>query len=312
MSRAPARPADPAIAAVRRFNRFYTRTIGVLGDAHLDGPFSLTEVRVLYELAHRATATAGAIAADLGLDAGYLSRIVRGFTAQGLVRKRPSPDDARESLLELTAKGKRTFATLDAQADDATGALLARLPAATRDRLVDAMRTIRDALGDAEGRAPAFVLRDPYPGDLGWILERHGALYAREHAWHAEFEALVAEVIAQFLRGHDPRRERCWIAEADGMRAGSVLVMRQSAEVAKLRLLLVEPSARGLGIGGALVREALRFAKRAGYRRMTLWTNSELRSARKIYEAEGFVLVDEAPHDAFGHASMGQTWERDL
>lgn len=308
MSRASA----PAVAAVRRFNRFYTRTIGVLGDAHLHGPFSLTEVRVLYELAQRDDATARAIGADLGLDAGYLSRILRGFVAQGLMKKRPSPDDGRESLLALTAKGRKAFAALDARADETMHALLDTLAPASRDRLIDAMTTIRNLLGDRGTATPTIVLRDPHPGDLGWILERHGALYAREHAWHAEFEALVAEVIAQFLRGHDPAHERCWIAEADGMRAGSILIMRQSAEVAKLRLLLVEPSARGLGIGGALVREALRFAKRAGYRRMTLWTNSQLHSARKIYEAEGFRLVDEAPHEAFGSTSMGQTWERDV
>jgi DNA-binding MarR family transcriptional regulator len=303
---------DRRIAAVRRFNRFYTKEIGVLHEGLLRSPFSLAEARVLYELAHRDKPTAGALGRDLGLDAGYLSRILAGFAKRGLVAKRASAADGRQSLLSLTARGRRTFAPLDRRSHDEIGALLGRLALPQQDRMVQAMATIEAVLGDRRAEKAPYLLRPHQPGDFGWIIHRHAALYAQEYGWDEQFEALVAEIAAKFITRFDPKRERCWIAEKDGQIVGSVVLVRQSKSIAKLRLLLVEPSARGLGIGARLVDECSRFARRAGYRRIMLWTNSILAAARHIYEQAGFRLIDRERHRSFGHDLVGETWELKL
>ena len=303
---------EAQIAAVRSFNRFYTREIGVLQHGLLHSDLSLAEVRVIYELAQRTDSTATEIAGALKLDAGYLSRMLRAFQTRGLVRRRQSGADGRRTLLSLTRKGRAAFARLDARAHDEIAALLAHRPAAHPRDVVEAMRTIERILGDAaaEGSAPPAVsLRHPRPGDLGWVVERHGELYAREYGWNTHFEALVAQIVAQFMHAHDPVRERFWIAVANGERVGSVALVRESDAVARLRLLLVEPSARGLGIGARLVRECLDFARGAGYAKVTLWTNAVLVAARAIYVANGFRLVREAAHSHFGSEQLGQDWE---
>lgn len=303
---------DRRVEAVRRFNRFYTRRIGVLQEGLSRSPFSLAEARVLYELAHRDPATAAWLAEELGLDAGYLSRILRRFQEGGLLDREPSATDGRQSLLRLTAAGREAFAALDAGSRGDVGALLGRLPEDAQFRLVEAMDAVVGLLGGAPEREPSYLLRQPRAGDLGWVVMAHGALYAREFGWDERFEALVAEIVAGFGRGHDPARERCWIAETDGRSVGSVFLVRQSDEVAKLRLLLVDPAARGLGIGRRLVAECVEFAREAGYRTVTLWTNDVLAAARRIYEEAGFRLVREEPHHSFGHDLVGQTWELDL
>jgi DNA-binding MarR family transcriptional regulator/N-acetylglutamate synthase-like GNAT family acetyltransferase len=305
-------PSDDVIGAVRGFNRFYTRQIGVLDEGLLKSQFSLTQARVLYELAHRENPSASELAKDLGLDAGYLSRILAGFEESGLVRRKRSAADARQSILSLTPKGRRVFAPLDARSSREVGAMLERLEPAERSRLVAAMRTIQALLGGAPQPAVPYILRPPQPGDFGWVAARHGAIYAQEYGWDEHFEALVAEIVAKFIREFDARRERCWIAEREGVPVGSVFVVRGSDEVAKLRLLLVEPKARGLGIGARLVSECIRFARQAGYRKITLWTNDILTAARRIYEAAGFRLVEETRHHSFGKDLVGQNWELDL
>lgn len=304
-----AEPLPGRVAAVRQFNRFYTRQIGVLQESLLRSGFSLTEARVIYELAQQEPTTAAALGESLGLDAGYLSRILRGFQKQGLIDKTPSETDGRQSLLRLTAPGREAFVRLDEDSRAEITALLQSLPEAGQARLLAAMRTIEELLGAApEPRVP-YLLRPHQAGDMGWVVQSHGVLYSREYGWDGRFEALVAEIVAKFLRGYDPKRERCWIAEKDGENVGSVFLVRDSDTVAKLRLLLVDPKARGLGVGARLVGECIRFARQAGYRKITLWTNSVLESARRIYEAEGFRLVHEEPHHSFGHDLIGQTWE---
>ena len=303
-----------AIDEVRRFNRFYTSRIGVLDEGLLDSPFSLTEVRVLYEIAHREGATAARLADDLRIDRGYLSRMLRRFETQGLLRRTTSADDGRASLLSLSAKGKRTFAALDARQDTEVASLLAPLAPAQQQRLVAAMGEIQgvlEATGAAKDRA-AWMLRAPVPGDLGWVVHRHGTLYAQEYGYDERFEALVAGIVAEFVAGFDAARERCWIAERNGEIVGSVFLVRKSPTIAKLRLLYVEPSARGLGIGARLVDECIRFARQAGYRRLTLWTQSELTSARRIYEHAGFRRVGEKPHHSYGKDLVAETWELTL
>ena len=300
------------VEAVRRFNRFYTRRIGVLEEGLLKSPFSLAEARVLYELAHRHQPTAAELSKELGLDGGYLSRILRGFARRGLVTKQPSHSDGRQHLLALTAGGRAAFGLLERAARDQIDALLAPLSASGQGRLLQAMRTIETLLGAASEPRVPFLLRPHQPGDLGWIVHRHGVLYAEEYGFDEQFEALVAEIVAQFARQHDARRERCWIAERDGAPVGSVMLVRQTDEVARLRLLLVEPAARGLGIGARLVEECARFARRAGYRRITLWTNSVLHAARRIYEQAGYRLVHEEAHRSFGQDLVGETWELTL
>lgn len=303
---------DQSVEAVRRFNRFYTKQIGVLQDGLLSSPFSLTEARVLYELAHRDKPTASEFGKELGLDAGYLSRILRGFEKRGLVEKGPSETDGRQSLLWLTEQGREAFAPLDARSRDEIGAMLDNLSAAQQGRLTEAMRTIEALLGARPDSKAPYLLRPHQPGDMGWVVSRHGVLYAREYGWDERFEALVAEIAAAFIRTFDPKRERCWIAEKDGENVGSVFLVAQSETVAKLRLLLVEPEARGLGIGARLVDECVRFARQAGYRKITLWTNDVLHAARHIYQRAGFQLVHEEPHHSFGHDLNGQTWELTL
>jgi DNA-binding MarR family transcriptional regulator/N-acetylglutamate synthase-like GNAT family acetyltransferase len=307
-----ARDVEARIEAVRRFNRFYTRKIGVLQEGLLQSPFSLAETRVLYELAHRERPTAGELARDLGLDAGYLSRILAGFAKAGLIGKVHSEADGRQSLLRLTDEGRRTFAPLEARARDEIGAILGAHSLDEQDRLVAAMGAIERLLGARPEAKLPYLLRPHQAGDIGWVVAVHGAVYAREYGWDGTFEALVAEIGAKFLRNFDPKLERCWIAERDGENVGSVFLVKQTKSIAKLRLLIVDPKARGLGIGARLVGECIRFAGRAGYRKLTLWTNSVLDAARHIYEAEGFTLVREEPHRSFGHDLVGQYWELKL
>lgn len=303
---------EDRIAEIRRFNRFYTCQIGALQEGLLKSPYSLTESRVLYELAHRDGLTAAGLAKDLELDAGYLSRMLRGFERQGLVTRSPSPGDARQMLLSLTPAGRSAFGELNARSHDEIAALLAAIPEADQRRLMEAMRTIEEILGSHPADPEPYVLRPHRPGDMGWVIHRQAVLYALEYGWDEHFEALVAEIAAKFVQNLDPRRERCWIAEKDGEVVGSVFLVGESDEVAKLRMLYVEPGARGLGIGRRLVEECIRFARLAGYRKITLWTNDVLVAARRIYEAAGFRLAGEERHHSFGHDLVAQTWERDL
>ena len=300
------------IEAVRRFNRFYTRQIGVLREGLLRSPFSLSEVRVLYEIAHRDEPTAAELCKDLGLDAGYLSRILRNFGKKGLVEKRPSKSDGRQSLLRLTKKGQKEFAELNARQDAEVGAMLNKLSPDQQSRLLESMQTIQALLGGQPEPKVPYILRPHHPGDMGWVVHRHGVLYSQEYGWDEHFEALVAQIVADFISNHDPKRERCWIAEREGEIVGSVFLVKKSKTVAQLRLLLVEPKARGLGIGKRLVEECIRFARQAGYRKITLWTNDVLNAARHIYEQTGFRLVKEEAHHSFGHDLVGQNWELTL
>ncbi len=300
---------DGRVAAVRRFNRFYTRQIGVLEEHLARSPYSLTEARVLYEVAHRPDTTASAVGADLGLDPGYLSRILAAFTRRGLLARRRSRADARQAHLALTARGRVAFGRLDADSQRDVGRMVGRLTAAAQARLVAAMRTIEELLSATQGRSAPAVLRGYHPGDLGWVVERHGALYAAEYGWGVRFEALVAEIVARFAKHEDPKRERCWIAEREGERVGCVFLVRKAATVAQLRLLLVEPSARGLGLGRGLVDECTRFARRAGYRKIVLWTNGVLEAARHIYQAAGYRRVRTERHDDLGTDPTFEVWE---
>ena len=303
---------EARIAALRGFNRFYTQRIGVLDEGLLASPYSLAQVRVLYELAHPEPAaeggpTATELSARLGLDEGYLSRIVRGFEAGGLLRRRPSAADARRQLLALTAKGRAAFAPLDKRSHDQAGALLDALAVADQRRVVAAAMTIERLLGAPAPLQRPIALRGPRPGDIGWVVQRHGELYAREYQYDAQFEALVAAIAARFVQGFDARHERCWIANC-GMNVGSVFVVRQSSEIAKLRLLLVEPEARGQGLGARLVGECIHFARRSGYRGMVLWTQSELTAARRIYQRAGFRCTRRHAHRSFGRELVAETW----
>ncbi|MDB5363107.1 MAG: MarR family transcriptional regulator [Rhodospirillales bacterium] len=299
------------IGAVRRFNRFYTRQIGVLREGLLASPFSLAESRVLYELAHRVDATATDLGRDLGLDAGYLSRMLRSFETQGFVERRRSPQDGRQSYLALTDAGQAAFAPLNERSSAEVAAMLAKLDLRAQVRLSGAMAEIEAILNPPADAAP-YRLRPHGPGDIGWVIERHGALYHQEFGWDQSFEALVAEIGAKFLREFDPARERAWIAEQGGDRIGSVFLVRQSDQVAKLRLLLVEPSARGLGLGRRLTEECIQFARARGYDRITLWTNDILTAARGIYDRAGFRLIASEPHQSFGQDLVGENWELDL
>jgi DNA-binding MarR family transcriptional regulator/N-acetylglutamate synthase-like GNAT family acetyltransferase len=296
---------------VRRFNRLYTRRIGLLDKTYLRSRFSLAEVRVLYEIAHRRDPTASRIGADLGLDAGYLSRILARFEKAGLIRRKASKKDARRSHLSLTIKGRRSCESLERGANEGIAAMLEPLPPPQRGRLAAAMGVIEELLGGGASSEP-YTLRGHKPGDMGWVIYRHGALYAEESGWDEGFEALVAEIAAKFIQNFDPRRERCWIAEKDGLIAGSIFLVKHSDEVAKLRLLLVEPWARGAGLGKRLVDECVRFAREAGYKRIALWTQDGLHAAIHIYAKAGFRLVSEEPYNRFGGKMVSQTWELDL
>jgi DNA-binding MarR family transcriptional regulator/predicted GNAT family acetyltransferase len=302
------------VTAVRQFNRFYTRQIGLLRHGLLGTALSLTEGRVLYELAQRGTTTAAELAADLSIDPGYLSRLLRGFTTSGLVVSTRSATDQRQSILALTDRGREAFASLDRRSQEEIGALLERLDNDGQHRLVAAMATIQTLLAPAAAPAvfDAVTVRSHRSDDLSWVLARHGAIYGTEYGWGSEFTALVAGIIADFHRGHDPAREGCWIAELDGAPAGSVMLVDTGNGVAKLRLLIVEPHARGRGIGRRLVEHCIKFARDAGYRKIALWTQSVLTDARRIYESAGFVRVEEKPHRSFGVDLVGEIWEIEL
>ncbi len=304
------------VETVRRFNRFYTREIGVLHEAFLDSPFSLTEGRVLYELAHRDKPTATAVGTALGLDAGYLSRILSAFEKRGFIEKSPSQDDGRQSLLALTDAGRRQFTPLEARSNQQVGAMLARISENGQRELIAAMHTIEKFLAptaksEQEAKAP-YLLRPHQPGDMGWIVHRQGLLYAQEYGYDDRFEALCAEIVAKFIQHYDSKRERCWIAEKDGEIVGSVFLVAKTKNASKLRLLYVEPSARGLGIGSRLVAECLRFARQVGYKKMVLWTQSELDAARHIYKKAGFRVVGQKRHHSFSKDLVAETWEISL
>jgi DNA-binding MarR family transcriptional regulator/N-acetylglutamate synthase-like GNAT family acetyltransferase len=272
----------------------------------------LAEGRVLYELAHREKAVATALSNELSLDSGYLSRILRSFKNRGLIGKETSKADGRHSLLSLTRKGQEAFAALNTGAREEIRAMLGGLPPTAQSRLIDAMGTIQNLLGARPDKKAPYLLRPHQPGDMGWVVHRHGALYAQEYGWDDQFEAVVASIVAKFIQNYDAKRERCWIAEKDGEPVGSVFLVSRSKKIAQLRLLLVEPSARELGIGARLVSECLRFARQVGYRKIMLWTNAGLDAARHIYEKAGFRLVDKEEHHSFGHDLIGQTWELTL
>jgi DNA-binding MarR family transcriptional regulator/GNAT superfamily N-acetyltransferase len=297
---------------VRRFNRFYTRQIGLLNRHYLDSGFSLAECRILYELAHRDALTASDLIRELGIDAGYLSRVLLAFKKRGLIARKVSGRDARLSHLFLTRKGRKVFAPLHARSTGDIGRMLDGLSPETRTQLVRAMQRIEDLLAPERERPQPLVLRTHQAGDMGWVVHRHGVLYAREYKFDQTFEALVAEITAKFIRDFDPSRERCWIAERDGEIVGSVFLVKVSKHTAKLRLLLVEPSARGLGLGRRLVEECVRFARDAGYRKIALWTQSILIAARATYKKQGFEMVHSQPERNFGHDLIAETWELKL
>jgi DNA-binding MarR family transcriptional regulator/GNAT superfamily N-acetyltransferase len=302
------RPAD----SVRGFNRFYTKQIGLLRKGYLDSPFSLTEVRVLYELVHRKHPIAAEISKELDLDAGYLSRVLAKFEKRGLIARKASGADARQSHLSLTARGRQAFAPLEVKTQKQVDAMLDKLSEAEQQRLVGAMHTIEKLLGAPPEPKTSYVLRSHRPGDMGWVVHRHGAFYAAEYGWDESFEALTAQIVAKFIQNFDPKRERCWIAEQDGAILGSVFLVKKSDRIAKLRLLLVEPAARGLGIGKRLVNECIKFAREAGYREITLWTQSNLYAARHIYKTAGFRLTKKERVKQFGHQMTSETWDLTL
>lgn len=302
------------IARLRAFNRDYTRRIGVLSEGLLDSPYSLTEVRVMYEIAHREDATAGDLASDLGLDKGYLSRLLKGFEAKKLLARTAAPEDGRRQLLRLTPAGMRVFTPLEERSQEQVRRMLSALDDERRRVLLEAMDLIQGTLAadSPADQQPHITLRSHRPGDMGWVVQRHGEIYHQEYGYTEEFEALVAEIVAEFLRKLDPARERCWIAEVDGRRAGSIFLVAKDATSAKLRLLLVEPDTRGLGIGRKLVTECVRFAREVGYRKIVLWTQEDLTAARRIYAESGFRKIALEPHHSFGHELVGETWELEL
>jgi DNA-binding MarR family transcriptional regulator/GNAT superfamily N-acetyltransferase len=303
---------DNRVEAVRGFNRFYTQVIGVLTEDYLKSPYSLTEARIIYELAHNHGTTAKELCRLLALDAGYLSRILRSFKHRGLIERKSSETDRRLKALSLTTQGQQAFEYLNSHSRDQIETMLNRMGMEGQESLIAAMQAIRHLLGsDTRSRAP-YLLRTHQIGDMGWVVHRHGLLYAAEYGWDEHFEALVADIVAKFIRDYDPKKERCWIAERDGKNVGSVFLVKHSKEVAKLRLLLVEPGARGMGIGTRLIDECLRFARQVGYRKITLWTNSVLEDARRLYKKAGFELIESEPHHSFGHDLVSETWERPL
>jgi DNA-binding MarR family transcriptional regulator/GNAT superfamily N-acetyltransferase len=318
MASAPSSPAlsqvsFERIAAVRRFNRFYTRHLGLLDEGFLSSPLSLTQMRVLYELANREQSTAAEMCNALGLDPGYLSRILSGFEKDHLVDRKESPEDTRQTLLALTKKGRQVFEPLNARSNEQVRSILSKLPRAKQDDLLHSMQTVESLLGPEIASTTLYVVRKHRPGDMGWVVWRHGVLYSEEYGYDERFEAMVAEIVAEFIAKVDPAIERCWIAERDGENVGSVFLVKKSQSVAKLRLLLVEPSARGLGIGKRLVAECVRFARQAGYRKIRLWTQSELAAARGIYQEAGFKLVREEKHSSWSRKGLvAETWEIQL
>jgi len=303
---------DQHVEAIRRFNRFYTTRIGVLQEHLLESPFSVTEARVMYELARREQTTAPELGDELGLDAGYLGRILGRFRRRGLLRIRSVPGHGRPPRLSLSDRGQDAFARLNMSSRTELAMMLTGLPVDGRTELVQAAETIERLLGAPVVPHAGYLLRHHRPGDMGWVVQRHAELYALEYDWNEEFEGLVAEIVARFLRRHDPKRERCWIAEKDGENVGSVFLVQKTRTVAQLRLLLVDPRARGLGIGARLVDECTQFARGARYRSIVLWTNSVLDAARRLYEKAGYRLVREEAHHSFGKDLTGQTWQLTL
>jgi len=300
------------VDAVRRFNRFYTRRIGVLQSSYLGSPFPLPQARVLYEIGHRGECTASELGGELDIDLGYLSRLIQGLKRQRLVQGEPARHDARHIRLTLTPKGRKAFAALDETSRRTTGEMLAPLARPARERLVSALQTVETVLEPRAANAE-LTLRPHRAGDMGWVVERHAVLYGEEYGWGALFEALVADIVAKFLRDFDPRREHCWIAERricdHAERVGSVFLVRESASTAKLRLLLIEPHVRGAGLGKRLVEECIAFARKAGYRKLVLWTHANLLAARAIYTRLGFRKVKSEPHRQFGVPVVGEYWE---
>jgi DNA-binding MarR family transcriptional regulator/GNAT superfamily N-acetyltransferase len=304
---------EQRVATMRRFNRFYTRQIGLLDEGLLNSPFSLTQVRTLYELAQREQTTAAELCISLGLDAGYLSRMLSAFEKSGLLEKRNSPTDARQTLLRLTNKGCKAFEPLNARSNDQVAAMLGKLSPAKQNDLLQAMNTIESLLSRDAARPKSYLLRQHRPGDMGWVVYRHGVLYYQEYGYDERFEALVAGIVSKFIANLDPARERCWIAEIDGENVGSIFLVKKSTTVAKLRLLLVEPAARGLGIGQRLVEECVRFARDAGYKKIMLWTQSELPAARHLYQNAGFQRVAQEKHKSWSRSDLvSETWKLKL
>jgi DNA-binding MarR family transcriptional regulator/N-acetylglutamate synthase-like GNAT family acetyltransferase len=314
MAAASAHQLSPErIARVRSFNRFYTRQIGVLNEHLLESSFSLTEVRVLYELAHREHLTAAELCTELSLDAGYVSRMLHNFEKKGLLERSESKRDARQSMLSLTSMGRKTLAPLEARSQEQVAGLLGKIAPAQQKRLLEAMQTIEEQLGTKPRQSSPYLLRSHRPGDMGWVVWRHGLLYFQEYGYDERFEVPVAGIVAEFIEKLDPVRERCWIAEKDGENVGSVFLVKKSKSVAKLRLLLVEPSARGLGLGHRLVAECIRFARQAGYKKILLWTQSELAAARSIYQKAGFKLAGKEKHASWSRTDLvAESWEMKL
>jgi DNA-binding MarR family transcriptional regulator/N-acetylglutamate synthase-like GNAT family acetyltransferase len=306
---APSPPDTQRVAAVRRFNRFYTQKLGVLQPDWLESPFSLTEARVLYEIKQRERTTATDIAGELGLDAGYLSRILRRFHSSGLIRKEVSPEDGRQSFVSITARGRRAFAPLEKRTEQQVAAVLSRLTEPQQDHLVSAMRTIERMIASAPKAPSEIILRQPRPGDLGWIVARHAELYALEYGWGENFEGLCAQIVADFVSKFDPACERCWIADMDGQNVGCVFLVKDSDKVARLRLLLVDPVARGRGLGTRLTEECVSFARQCGYRSITLWTHQVLTAARHVYEGAGFRLTSSEARRSFGQDVVSEHWD---
>ena len=302
------------VAAVRSFNRFYTRQIGVLRKNFLDSPYTLGEARVLYEIGRRRLPTASDVGRALDLDAGYLSRVLRSFEKAGLIARTAAADDARRSHLALTLRGKKVMASLDARSQRDVSDMLGKLPADDQARLMAAMNTIETLLGsDAAGQPqPGYILRQPRHGDFGWIVKRHAEIYAQEYQWQAPFEGVCAQIVADFVNKFDPKYERCWIAEMNGENVGCVFVAKDSDEVARIRLLLVDPKARGLGLGARLTDECVKFARDAGYKKMTLWTHSVLSAARHIYKNAGFTLMRSENHQDWGPPVVSEYWDLEL
>ena len=310
-----ARQSRDRIAAVRRFNRFYTRQIGVLRKNYLDSPYSLGEMRVLYELSHGEVKTATDIGRALDLDAGYLSRVLRNFEKRGFISRKTSRHDARQSQIALTARGAKAFAPLEKRSQDLVNGMLAKLKADQQTRLVAAMTTIETLLGeppDEPAVKPSYILRQPRHGDFGWIVSRHAELYAQEYGWVEPFEGLCAQIVADFVNNYDAKRERCWIAELNGENVGCIMLAKDSAEVARIRLLLVDPKARGLGVGARLTDECVRFARQAGYKKITLWTHSILFAARHIYEKAGFTLTSSEKKRSWSKDVVAEYWDLQL
>jgi DNA-binding MarR family transcriptional regulator/GNAT superfamily N-acetyltransferase len=307
---------DPAfeerVGAVRRFSRFYTRRLGLLDEGLLESPFSLTQARVMYELAQQREATATALVAALKIDHGYLSRILRAFEERDLIVRRRDKNDGRQIVLSLTTKGHKAFAALDHRSQRETGNMLTHLDEADQARVVAAMGTIERLVDRDATRDRHYTLRPHRPGDMGWVVERHGTLYAAEYGWSSHIEAITAGIVGDFLKTFDPAREHCWIAEIDGERVGSAFLVKDSDDVARLRLLIVDPKARGLGLGRDLVRQCIAFARKAGYRKITLWTHGVLTAARAIYQKEGFQLTRQWVHDDFGKPEPSESWELTL